>query len=195
MSGSEKKISKKPGIVKEQSDSYLIPERYEIINGVRYDFLSSPKVVHQMIVGNMHAAFHFSCRAEGVILLAPMDVHFDETGDNIAQPDLIYITNANRAIIRDGYVFGTPDLLVEVLSGSTARKDKTVKLDMYARFGVPEYWIVDPVYRTVDQLELVEGQYGKLTVKTEDDVLHSQLYPCMSIVLKDVFPPEDSEYM
>jgi hypothetical protein len=176
--------------IKEQPGVYDTPERYEIINGVRYDFLSSPKVVHQLIVGNMHAAFHFSCRMDGVILLSPIDVHFDD-GDNIAQPDLIYITNENRAIIRDGFVFGTPDLLVEVLSDSTGRKDKSVKREMYERFGVKEYWIVDPIYRTVDQLVLMEDKYVWMSTSTETDVLQSQLFPCMTVALKEVFPPQD----
>ncbi|SHE14790.1 Uncharacterised protein [Chlamydia abortus] len=58
-----------------------MPERYEIIGGIRYDFLSSPKYVHQKILTNFYLAFHGACKEEGEILLAPMDVHFDE--DNI----------------------------------------------------------------------------------------------------------------
>lgn len=189
MNDSEQK--NKQSTIKEQPAEYLIPERYEIINGVRYDFLSSPKVIHQLIVGNMFAFFHFSCRMDGVILLSPMDVHFDH-GDNIAQPDLIYISNDNRAIIRDGFVFGTPDLLVEVLSNSTGRKDRSVKREMYERFGVQEYWIVDPVYRTVEQLVLKDSRYVWMYTGTETDVMQSQLFPCMTVDLKDVFPPEEN---
>lgn len=176
--------------IKERTGSYETEPRFEMIGGVRYDFLSSPKVVHQQIVGNLHASFHYSCRAEGIVLLAPLDVHFDD-GDNIVQPDLIFIANENRAIVRDGFVFGTPDLLVEVLSDSTGRKDKSVKRAMYERFGVREYWIVEPNYRTVDQLVLHEGKYVLAATLTEEEIIRSDRYPCMSVDLKNVFPPEE----
>lgn len=176
--------------VKEQQGIYdLISERYEIINGIRYDFLSSPKINHQHIVGELYGCFYTTCRERGVIILAPMDVHFDD-GDNIAQPDLIFIANENRGIIRDGYVFGAPDLVVEVLSESTGRRDKTVKKDTYERFAVSEYWIVDPIYRTVDQLLLVDGKYRLVATLSEEDVLKSPQFECIHIELGHIFPEE-----
>jgi Uma2 family endonuclease len=185
----EHKKNEKTNQVKEQQGHYDIPERFEIINGVRYDFLASPKVHHQQVVGEMYGQFYISCRERGVILVAPMDVHFDE-GDNIAQPDLIFIANENRAIIRDGFVFGAPDLVVEVLSESTGRRDKTVKRALYERFGVKEYWIVDPVYRTVDQLLLVNGTYQWVATLTEGDVLISPQFECISFTVSSVFPAD-----
>lgn len=174
---------------KEQPGFYDIPERYEIINGVRYDFLSSPRFNHQKLLANFHVGFHTACHLDGEVILAPMDVHFDE--ENIVQPDLIYIANANRGIIRDGFVFGVPDLLVEILSGSTARKDKTVKKAMFERFGVKEYWLADPSYRTVDQFVLIDGTYHLTATLTDEDRIASPNIPCLSIDLKAVFPPEE----
>lgn len=191
MSESTKEQRKDRPRVKEQRESYIDrPERFEIIGGVRYDFLSSPKFVHQKILQNLYLAFHTACRLDGEIILAPMDVHFDE--DNVAQPDLIYIRNENRGIIRDGFVYGVPDLVVEILSESTGRKDKTVKKAMFEQFGVPEYWIVDPVYRTVDQLLLADGRYGFLTTISSTDTATSPAIPCLSIDLSHVFPPEEN---
>ncbi|TMV49062.1 Uma2 family endonuclease [Paenibacillus mesophilus] len=182
--------SKPKSQIKEQSGFYDIPERYEIIGGIRYDFLSSPKFVHQKILANFFVGFHTPCHLDGEIILAPMDVHFDE--ENIVQPDIIYIANENRGIIRDGFVFGSPDLVVEILSGSTGRKDKTVKKAMFERFGVKEYWLADPLYRTVDQFVLDDGTYRLAATLTEDDRIASPNVPCLTIDLKSVFPPEET---
>ena len=188
---SKKKL--KPLIKEEQGVYYDVPERFEIIGGIRYDFLASPKYVHQKITANFYLAMQSTCHLNGEILFAPMDVHFDD-GDNIAQPDLIFIANENRHIIRDGYIYGAPDLLVEILSQSTGRKDKTVKKAMYEQFGVKEYWLTDPSYRTVDQFVLIEGNYHLLATLTEDEVLTTPYFSCMSIDLKKIFPTRESEY-
>lgn len=172
--------------VKEQQEFYEIPERFELIEGIRYDFLSSPKYVHQKILTNFHLAFHSACSREGEILLAPMDVHFDE--DNIVQPDVIYISRENLGIIRDGFVFGVPDLVVEILSESTGKRDKTIKKSLYERFGVLEYWLADPVYRTIDQFVLEDGRYRLAATLTEQDRLDSPTIPCLEIDLMTIFP-------
>ena len=185
------KTSKKntPAKVKEQPARYHIDERYEIIGGVRYDFLSSPKYVHQQILGDLYLAFHDSCGAEGKILLAPLDVHFDE--DNVLQPDIIYIAKNNLGIIRDGYIYGAPDLVVEILSDATGRRDKTIKKETYERFGIREYWLVDPVYRVVEQFVLIDGRYSLTATLTESDRAVSVTVPCLSIELKAIFSEED----
>lgn len=119
-------------------------------------------------------------------MVAPLDVHFDE--DNIFQPDVIYIARERLDIIRDGYVFGAPDLVVEIVSDSTGRRDKTIKKDVYERYGVKEYWLADPIYRTIDQFVLREGRYELAATKTEGDMLVSPTIPCLSIDLDAVFP-------
>ncbi|WP_168735678.1 Uma2 family endonuclease [Cohnella fermenti] len=182
--------SKSQEKVKEHSARYLIDERYEIIGGVRYDFMTSPKVSHQEILGQLYLAFNYSCRAEGRIFVAPLDVHLDE--DNVFQPDLIYISKANDGIIRDGYVYGAPDLVVEILSDSTGRRDKTIKKDTYERFGVGEYWLVDPVYRLVEQFVRLDGRYVLSSTLTENDTIASPTIPCLSIELAAIFPEENS---
>lgn len=192
MNSSEPSNPKQTPKVKEQRGIYDVPERYEIIGGIRYDFLSSPKYVHQKILTNFYLAFHGACKAEGEILLAPMDVHFDE--ENIVQPDVIYIANANLGIIRDGFVFGVPDLLVEILSSSTGRRDKTIKKDLYEKHGVKEYWLADPTYRTVDQFVLTEGEgYRLVATLTEEDQLQSPTIPCLTIDLASIFPENDRQ--
>lgn len=185
------KPSKKSATIKEKQSRYLIDERFEIIAGIRYDFLSSPKFVHQKLLTNFHIAFHSSCSLEGEIILAPLDVHFDE--ENIVQPDLVYISRENLGIIRDDYVFGAPDLVVEILSQSTGRKDKTVKKTLYERFGVKEYWMVDPVYRTVDQFLLEGSKYNLAATLSDQDEISSPVLPCLSIDLSSIFPAEEKQ--
>jgi Uma2 family endonuclease len=188
-SSNPNKTNPKTPNVKEQHPSNEIPERFEIIEGIRYDFLSSPKYVHQKILTNLHLAFNDDCSREGEILLAPMDVHFDE--ENIVQPDVIFICDENMGIIRDGFVFGVPDLLVEILSDSTGRRDKTIKKALYERYGVKEYWLADPIYRTIDQFVLENGGYRLTATLTEADQLKSPIIPCLNIDLSVIFP-EDS---
>ncbi|WP_261381511.1 Uma2 family endonuclease [Paenibacillus cremeus] len=161
-----------------------------MIGGIRYDLSPSPKFVHQKIIANLYLSLHNTCHQNGEILFAPMDVHFDE--DNLAQPDLLFIANEHRGILRDGFVYGAPDLCAEVLSSSTGRKDKTVKKDMFQRFGVKEYWLIDPTYRTVDQFVLVDGQYQLAATLSESDVLTSPVLTCISIDLSAIFPPENA---
>lgn len=188
---SKPKADKSDPIIKETQGIYDRPERFEIIGGVRYDFLFSPKVIHQEILGNYHFAFQNACSQEGKTYLAPLDVHFDE--DNIVQPDVIYIKRENLGIIRDGFVFGVPDLLVEILSKSTGRRDKTIKKELYEKYGVKEYWLTDPTYRIVEQFVLAEGKYFLAATLTEGDQLISLTVPCLSVALANIFPLDDEE--
>lgn len=185
----ESEAKDKQGKVKETPENYLIDERYEIIEGVRYDFLTSPIYAHQRILAKLYLAFHKDCAADGEVLFAPLDVHFDE--NNIFQPDLIYIANANRGIIRDGYIYGAPDLVVEILSSSTGRRDKTIKKNGYEKFGVREYWLVDPVHRFVEQFVLLDGKYAEVATLTEEQTLSSPTVACLSLTLNEIFPPKN----
>lgn len=185
------KDTKKDPMIKEQQGFYDRPERFEIIGGIRYDFLSSPKVVHQEVLGSYYMAFQSACNQEGKTFLAPLDVHFDE--ENIVQPDVIYIKRDNLGIIRDGFVFGVPDLLVEILSKSTGKRDKTIKKDLYEKVGVKEYWLTDPIYRIVEQFVWVDGKYILAATLTEQDQLVSLTVPCLTLDLGKIFPVEDEQ--
>ena len=83
-------------------------------------------------------------------MIAPLDVVLSDD-DVVLQPDIVFVSNERRSIIRKGLnVQGAPDLVVEVLSPSTAQRDRTIKRERYARFGVREYWIADIVGGTVE---------------------------------------------
>lgn len=184
MSKDDKKTSK-PKTVKETQANYLIDERFEIIGGVRYDFLASPKLPHQLLLGGLYAAFRLSCAQSGTIVMAPMDVHLDE--DNMLQPDLIFVSSENAAILRDGFIYGAPDLVVEILSDSTARRDKTIKKMTYERFGVREFWIADAENRYIEQFVLLDGTYRQVAILGPEDRLVSATLPCLNVELSTIF--------
>ncbi|WP_420442693.1 Uma2 family endonuclease [Candidatus Palauibacter sp.] len=90
-----------------------------------------------------------SPRGRGVLLVAPVGVEFPDTREGV-QPDLLFVSGERLGIIGDASLRGVPDLVVEILSPSTAGRDRTIKLELYERQGVPEYWIVDPDEGVVD---------------------------------------------
>jgi len=133
-------------------------ERYEILDGQLISMSPSPSVYHQRLLAKLYlmiAAF-LQQHPLGEAFFAPLDVVFAE--DNTAQPDLIFIANENAGIIKN-QVFGAPDLAAEILSPSSIRRDRYEKLEQFARFGVKEYWIVDPANRSVEILSLRDSRY------------------------------------
>lgn len=123
--------------------------RYEIIGGVG-TLTPASSIRHQIVVENLHYLFSRHVRENGLgrIHAAPVDVVLSET--DVVQPDVLYIERSRLGIVKTQGIFGPPDLVVEVLSPATAKWDLARKLDLYARYGVREYWAVDPENRTVD---------------------------------------------
>ena len=136
--------------------------RWELINGVAYDMTPAPNFEHQRISTKLILAIGIALEeakretggGECEVLAAPLDV-FLESG--VVQPDLVVVCDPAKK--SDRGVEGAPDLVVEILSPSTAGKDVTRKWWLYEAAGVPEYLIVDPVEQRGQLLRLVEGHY------------------------------------
>lgn len=182
--------TKTPMFVKEQSGGYettfeeaarhpLIGERYEIIEGIRYDMQPSPTFNHQWLVTQLLSSIDKTCSSAGTVIVAPMDVYFDE--NNIFQPDVIYISNENSDSIKRHRIEGAPDLVAEILSPSTSANDKIRKKRNYERFGVPEYWIVDPIHRLIDQFVADNGKYALHGTYAAGGLLQSPRFSCIAI--------------
>ena len=124
--------------------------RYEFIGGRLY-VTPAPVTRHQRVLARLWSALFRILVDSGLgeVLSAPLLVEFPGTGDRV-QPDLLFVSHERRAIIGEKQVTGAPDLVVEILSPSTAHRDRGIKLDLYARHGVREYWIADPVEDVVD---------------------------------------------
>ena len=140
-------------------------ERYELIDG-ELILVGSPNEIHQRTVKRL---FRLMLSAEddglGWIYIAPFDVVLTE--HDVVQPDLLFISRERADIITAANVQGAPDLVVEILSPSTARRDWTQKRELYARHGVKEMWLVEPEERKLWALVLrdgnleVAGEYGE----------------------------------
>jgi len=111
----------------------------------------TPVSNHQRIVTKLlvQLSLHTDAHQMGEVFTAPFDVYLDETS-NAVQPDILFIARANAKIVEEnGYVHGVPDLIIEVLSPGNKKHDLVIKKDLYEKFGVKEYWIIDPETKNV----------------------------------------------
>jgi Uma2 family endonuclease len=144
-------------------DYYNAPEdkRYELHDGDLV-VIPSPNELHQRVLGNIlfDIALFVRERDPGRVYPAPFDVVF--TNHDVVQPDVIFVSNDRIDIITPDNIQGAPDLVIEVLSPSTAHRDRTFKRALYARHGVREFWFVDTDAHTIEVLLL--GAHGYETV-------------------------------
>ena len=106
--------------------------------------------------------------------------------ESVVQPDILFISNERRGIITEDNVSGAPDLVVEILSPSTADRDRELKLTLYARYGVREYWIVDPEDSSVGVMALEEAGVESARRYTTGRV-ESPVLPGLGIALAEIF--------
>src|SRR5258708_14880926 len=133
-------------------------QRYEIIDG-NLLMAPAPDTSHQNWSRNLFRILDEYVRKHklGEVFYAPLDVILD--AGNVIEPDLVFVSTANAGLIQRRGVFGAPDLLIEIVSPSSVRRDRYDKKELYARFGVKEYWIGDPANRTLEILTLKNGRY------------------------------------
>ena len=143
-------------------------ERVELIDGVIYD-MAAPTDKHQIIGDEIQMRFRDHIRKKNgkcVTITSPIDVQLDCDNRTMVQPDVIIVCDRNK--FKKGRVFGAPDLVVEVLSLSTRRKDIFIKGDKYWHAGVREYWLVDPIKKRVHVYKFEKDEYAP-TMYTFDD--------------------------
>jgi len=146
--------------------------RYELYDG-EVLVVPSPHVRHQDAAANVFELLHsYARRHGGKALIAPIDIVFSEF--DVLQPDVAFFCDPRRHLLRqDEAIRAAPDLVVEVLSPSTERSDRGRKMQVYARFGVPEYWIVDPYAKTVEVHQLSESRFRLEQRAEEGDTVRS----------------------
>jgi Uma2 family endonuclease len=161
-------------------------KRYELIDG-ELIMTPSPISYHQWISKNIAYEIERFARetGSGMLFCAPCDVFLDN--ENVLQPDLLFISKERAGVIGRKNIQGAPDLVVEILSEFTADYDLTKKKRLYAKFGVREYWIVDPDGKTVEIHSLKNGAFVLDNTFSENDDLVSPLFPCLRIRLSTVF--------
>ena len=137
----------------------LMYPSYEIIGGKKIMAPAAP-LYHSNGIIELVVAFknYFRQNKKGYVFADHVDVHFPD--GSIYKPDLVVITEENKEIMSSNKaIYGSPDMVVEVLSRSTRKNDLTIKKDTYEKFGVKEYWIVDPLMKTIDTYILRDGKY------------------------------------
>ncbi len=167
-------------------------ERWELIDGELYRMAAGASTKHQLVTLELAAFLREDARrrALGLVLIAPYDVILSDT--NTVEPDILFVSAARRHIITERACEGPPDLVVEVLSPSNSRRDLEVKRELYARFGVPEYLIVDPYQQTVVSLtnpsvEEGEGRYANEVTHRSSEHLPVRSIPGLVIPVADIF--------
>ncbi|HWI53764.1 MAG TPA: Uma2 family endonuclease [Symbiobacteriaceae bacterium] len=173
--------------VKITYEDYLqLPEeqRYEVLEG-DLRMVPAPGSLHQLVVENLYFIARNCLGQRGRVCMAPRDVILDE--DSVVQPDLFVILRERLGIIAPEGVRGAPDLVVEVLSPSIANRDRGVKRRLYARYGVPEYWIIDPQERLVEVACLCDGVLETVSLVPDGAVVRSPLLPELTFAVADLF--------
>lgn len=169
------------------TDYLQLPEqdRRELIGGDFY-VVPSPSVRHQQIVVNIGRRLSEHVRSDqlGRVLWAPLDVVLSD--EDVVQPDIMYISKQRRGIISEQNISGAPDLVIEILSPSTADRDRGLKQSLYARFRIGEYWIVDPEERSVQVMELGTEAYDAMK-KYGSGTVSSPSLPALNLTIDEVF--------
>lgn len=164
--------------------------RHEIIDGDHY-VTPSPNTKHQRVSKRLLVALanHLEQHPVGEVYAAPFDVVLSEL--DVVEPDLLYISRERSGVLTEQHVRGAPDLVVEILSPGTRRTDEVTKRKLYERFGVAEYWVVDP---ELDAIKIYRRNGERFTRVAElsagaGDEITTPLLPGFSAALETLFAP------
>lgn len=135
-----RKISKEEKYTYDDYKTWKDSEDWEIIGGIAYAMSPSTTTKHQEIAGKIYNEFFNYLKGKTCKTYFELDVVLSK--EDIVKPDVLIVCDKSK--ITDKNIKGTPDLIVEILSPSTSKRDKKTKLELYRKFGVAEYWIVDP---------------------------------------------------
>jgi Uma2 family endonuclease len=191
MSGSHDMKPASPRMKLTYDDYLLFPDdgkRHELIDGEHY-VTPTPILRHQAIAGRLHLliASYLKAQPIGRVFFAPLDVILSRF--DVVEPDLLYVSRDRCADLLKDWVRGAPDLVVEIGSPSTRRRDETIKRTLYEREGVIEYWIVDP---EIDVVRVYRRSGDRFERPVElshaaGDVLTTALLPGLELPLGEIF--------
>jgi len=162
--------------------------RFEVIDGELY-VTPGPSLGHQRIYTDLLTLLNGFAKSNGLgeVFGSPFDVLFGE-GDYV-EPDIMFVRRGREHILGQRGIEGPPDLVVEVLSPSTAARDLGIKLDRYRHFGVAEYWVVDPEERTIQLWRFTDGAREPVTLGAAETLRWQPLAdgPGLDISLTELF--------
>ena len=170
------------------------PFHYELLDGELMQ-KSAPSPYHQRLLGKMYMAFqqYVETNKLGEVFFSPIDVFLNEY--NAPQPDLVFVSAAKQHLITNDGIMGVPDLVIEIVSPSSVRRDRYQKRDIYERFGIPEYWIAEWETQSIEVHTLNEsGRYvltglasAQGSKKPETFLIRSAVLPEMALDVRSLF--------
>jgi Uma2 family endonuclease len=168
--------------------------RYELIDGIPY-MMTAPKWEHQSISAALTKQFGIFLEGHScMVFAAPFDVRLNaDTEDNtVVQPGLVILCDRTR--LSGSGCTGAPDMVVEIVSPSSARHDRLIKFQQYLKAGITEYWIIDPESKTVSVFILENGKYT-ISAYSDTDMIPVHVLKGCEINMEDVFKdiPDDAE--
>lgn len=174
------------------ADYYRLPEGapYQLIEG-EFILTPAPRPLHQIVSGRLYKLIsrYVDAKQGGLLLYAPVAVYLDEK--NAYQPDIIYLSPENFDRLKDDGIHGAPDLVMEIISPTSAYYDLRKKLRVYAATGVREYWIVDPEEGVIEtSINRGEGLLPAGVFREQDRVA-SHVWPDLDLSVADIFPPDN----
>ena len=180
------------GVKLTYDDFLLFPDdgkRHELIDGEHY-VTPSPNTRHQQISGNIYWLIrsYLETHPIGRVLYAPYDIVFSKF--DVVEPDLLYLSHERAAqVLTDAHARGAPELVVEIASKGTRKRDETIKRRLYERSGVSEYWVVDPEIDAVRIYRRGPSAYERAIELSREagDVLKTPLLPGLDLPLGDIF--------
>ncbi|MCL4512806.1 MAG: Uma2 family endonuclease [Candidatus Eremiobacteraeota bacterium] len=170
-------------------DYFLLPDdgkRYQIIEGELF-MTPPPGTFHQNSVTQLTKilAQYLDKNPIGKVFCSPTAVILSDI--HVVEPDLVYVSNEKRSLIKERGIFGSPDLMVEVLSKGNKKTDRIVKFKLYAQFKVPHYWMVDPIEKTMEMYELGKKEYQLIIKKHGSERITPSLFPGLEFSLKELW--------
>jgi len=192
MPGNDAMRPASPGVKLTYDDFLLFPDdgnRHELIDGEHY-VTSSPASKHQRIVWNLNGLLYIYLQDHkvGKAFGAPLDVIFSQF--DVVEPDLLFVSTERAGkVLTETNVQGAPDLVVEIGSPSTRKRDETIKRRLYERFGVVEYWVIDPELDAIKVYRRSSDRYERVAELTLEagDTLTTPLFPGLDLPLSKIF--------
>lgn len=161
---------------------------YELINGEIVK-RASPNTPHQRVSFRLSVEFGIFNKKKkiGEFFTAPFDVYFDEHTAGV-QPDLLFVSKERSFIIQEGTgIVGAPDLIVEIVSKGSVAHDRVIKKEIYERFAVKEYWIVDVRSKTVEVYRMEDDRYKLFSFAEEEGKIKSSVLTGFQMDVKNIF--------
>ena len=156
--------------------------RYELIEGELF-VAPAPNTEHQRKTGRLfrRLADYVEPHDLGEVFIAPYDIVLDPS--TVLEPDVLFVSKEHMVIIKEGWIEGAPDLVVEVVSESSRTIDRRIKRDRCAKFGVPEYWLLEPYEPRIEVLRLKGKKYQLLAEFGPGDTLESPAFPGFQLAI------------